>query len=129
MARTLTELSFYAVLGGMMVTFLVGTFHRFREVPSTMRYLVIGYLSYGVAAIASASRLIGSWYEVIGGSLVQTLFPHMADVAFAELGPGAVGYFLMDYLLEESLELLGAATLSTALLLLALHMDRLRDAD
>lgn len=126
MARTLTELSFYAFLGSMMVAFLVGTLQRFRQVPSAVRYLLAGYVFYAVAAIASASRLIGNWYEVVGAALVNAFFPHLVDIAFSSLGAQALGFLLMDYLIEESLELIGAAALSTALLHLALQMDRER---
>jgi len=71
------------------------------------KYLVVGYLFYGIAAIFSATRNIAA---VVGGRILDVI------TSSAELNwsgdslvyyQDPLGFWFMDFVVEESLELWG----------------------
>lgn len=117
--RTLTELALYAVLGGIMVSFLLGVRRCAVRRGNAWRLLLGAYAFYGVAAVASATRYVGDWYEKVGGLFVPLLQPGV-QTDYERVAPFVpeygLGFWLMDWLVEESLELMGAALLASAVL-------------
>ncbi len=71
-----------------------------------------GYFFYGLAAFASASRHIGNWYAVVGTKILDFI------ISGRELSWSAssLGFFFMDLVVEESMELMGATFLLAAVL-------------
>ncbi|SCZ08400.1 hypothetical protein [Alkaliphilus peptidifermentans] len=108
---TLTELAFYSVLGAIMMFAIIKYGTYIWHSKKTRFYLIIGFVSYGVISIASATRDINDWYLKTGDWLHQVVLNN----AMAERFYGSVGFFLMDFLIEESVELIGASALFTAL--------------
>lgn len=122
--RIVWELTFYSLLGMAMVVpvawlYLTG---RIRRLP-TVRLLGIGYMLYGMAAVASATRHVSDWYRQVGDWLVERLgiltLPGWEVAASGaeqarQVDPDfywTPGFLLMDAFLEESLELLAAGLL------------------
>ncbi len=120
--RTVTEISFYGLLGGVMVTWLVGL----RAVWSGGRLprvlIFLGFGAYGVASVASATRYIGNWYERIGDAWVAAIEPGIAlwYTEHASEQVYSVGFWFMDSALEEAVELAGAAAILGLILFLSL---------
>lgn len=115
-----TEFIFYAFLGFLMTY----PFLRYRkELLNSLKsnksivYMVIGYFSYGVASIASASRNIGDWYYWLGVGIMD-LFSLGERAAWHT---NALGFYLIDFWFEESIELIGAGLIFTALITYALE--------
>ncbi|MFO8059752.1 MAG: hypothetical protein R6U70_03730 [Bacillota bacterium] len=110
------ELVIYALLGALMIYALA----RFWRYPwrhrETRYYLISGYLLYAAASIASATRHIGDWYDHAGHWLLRAcgLFePFTALFTPTDVGR-PIGFYIMDFLVEESVELIGAGALCTA---------------
>ena len=82
------------------------------------KYLVAGYIFYGIAAVCSATRNIGNWYAVVGEMVLDSITTG-AEISWS--GGSVIyfrdplGFWFMDYVVEESLELLGAAFLASAI--------------
>ena len=116
-ARTMIELTIYAGMAAVMAVayWLVWT----RKLLSQPAFIIFtgGYLLYGVAAFGSASRNIGNWYANLGDVLFDTLARKHTllwrgqDIVHYQ---DPLGFWWMDYLLEESLELLAASLLVAA---------------
>lgn len=126
LVRTLTEMTFYAMLATLMITFFLGAVKPLTHAPRAAQYFVAGYIFYGIAALASASRYVGDWYTRVGTWVVESTAPDIVQ-AFSEgysdpLHP--VGYWFMDRLLEESIELIAASALLAGLLHYSFHLDR-----
>lgn len=118
--RTLTELSFYALLGGAMLVLLWAALRHFRQVPGAARLLLTGYVLYAVAAVASATRFIGDWYTAVGSiaepCLAEGVVEAYRSTDLVRRG-GEIGFWVMDWLVEESVELVAVAFIVSALLL------------
>ncbi|MFA9477094.1 hypothetical protein ACERK3_02185 [Phycisphaerales bacterium AB-hyl4] len=77
---------------------------------NTRWYLLIGFATYATVSTFSASRHVGEWYiaagtwihAMVGGDLVR--YDHHQPLEF----------WLMDWLVEETLELIGAAFMLAA---------------
>ncbi|MCC5907908.1 MAG: hypothetical protein JJU13_16970 [Balneolaceae bacterium] len=119
--RSIIEVFFYAILGGVMTAALYLLW--FSDVlPSKGKYyLISGYIIYGIAAAASATRNIGDWYAKTGGHILDTIIGERnldwsgESVVFFR---DPLGFWFMDHVVEESLELLGATLLLGALVIL-----------
>ena len=118
--RSLVEISVYGVLGLlMMIAFL--KIYWDRKIPwRSKKYLITGYLFYGVAALASATRNIGDWYARIGAKILEFLqrgnvYEWNADSIIFFRDP--LSFWFMDLLIEESIELAGATIILVALLI------------
>lgn len=117
--RSVIEIMFYALLGSIMViAFFILYFGS--ETESRTKFLLIGgYLFYGVASFASATRNIGDWYARAGKSILEPLLENRNTVWHAEsviFYRDPISFWFMDLLVEESLELLGSAFLLSAVL-------------
>lgn len=74
--------------------------------PQTRLYLLVGGFLYAVAASASLFREEGGFYNELGAQLSQAL-----------TGGNVPGFFLMDFVLEESLELMAAAIIFAGIIM------------
>lgn len=125
---TLAELLYFLLLGGFAL-FILGRHWRFIGADRRFAvYLAGACLCYGLAVVLSfsGSAFYGVFdqalYFVWGEALVRLLAPLSAasfQTAVLE-NPGKV-FYLMDALVEESLELLGAGAFLASALQLATH--------
>ncbi len=74
--------------------------------PQTRLYFMVGGFFYGVAASASLYRDVQGFYRVLGEQLSQAL-----------TNGNVPGFFLMDFVLEESLELLAASIIFAGIIM------------
>jgi hypothetical protein len=75
-----TELSLYWAMGGVMLAFLILGYRSFRAAPPASSYLVAGYVAYGLAAAASATRHLGGWYRRLGDGLIERIAPSAVEL-------------------------------------------------
>ncbi len=113
--KTTVELVYYILLSSVPV-YAVVRFWRypFRSTVTTA-FLLIGFSTYGVAGFASATRHVMEWYAAFGHSLHQLIAGGQLIIP-AGWDQYMLNFYLVDWLLEESLELIGAAALLTATL-------------
>jgi hypothetical protein len=117
-----TELSLYWAMGGVMLAFLILGYRSFRAAPPASSYLVAGYVAYGLAAAASATRHLGGWYRRLGDGLIERIAPSAVEL-YQAWAPAedivvevfTLGFWFMDLAVEETLELIGAAALLAAI--------------
>jgi len=119
--RSSIELSFYFILGITMIIAFLMILRNNPKKQQAKRFMLMGYLFYGTAAIASATRNIGNWYTVVGTRILGFI------ISGRELGWTATsspsfswkpfGFWFMDHLVEESLELFGVTFLLAAILI------------
>lgn len=122
--RIIVEFIIYGLLGGLMVYPLVKYGKSIGFKKTTKYYLAIGYLAYATASVASASRYIGDWYDRFGARILYLVnidrFDtwHVAVSNLEDLNTHAthMGFYFMDYAVEESIELIGAGFLLASLL-------------
>ena len=100
------------------------------QIPFQRRsFLLIlsGYAAYFVAAASSATRYMGDWYVHAGGVVLQA-FDTAGHASWTRMEENVSGreapldrmeFWLMDYLYEESIELIGAGCLLAGFLSLA----------
>ncbi len=120
---TAIELIYFALLGLIMLAALV-VFYQHAWQFRTPRYLLLlGFVCYGIATMASGTRNIGDWYiqvgtrvnEMIGsGVIADNLSPEHVTGYFSPAE--RVGFLLMDNLFEESVELLGVGAILAAVI-------------
>lgn len=109
---TATELVYFAALASVPLYALLRYGRHVWSTLTTRRYLIAGVVFYGIAGGASGTRAIGSWYTEIGTAFDQRLLGGRL-LRWDFLGE-STGFWLMDWLVEESLELMGAACLCAA---------------
>lgn len=111
-ARIATELTYFAILASIP---LYALFHYWRcpwASPATRRYLIAGVVFYAIATMSSGTRDVGEWYVHVGAYIDQVVLSgRLLPLAPDPLEGGGTGFHLMDSLVEESIELLGAAML------------------
>lgn len=119
---TATEVTFYSVIGAAMLLFLMRGLRYFSVHPMVLRYLIFGYCAYAVASVASATRHIGGWYVVAGSWIVSRVSPAAEQVYDSWLAQNLLehtfpplGFWVMDLLIEETIELLGASAIFVAI--------------
>ena len=106
---------YFPALAVLPVYAFYRSYHRIRQMPTIHRYLIIGFGFYAVAAFFSASSGIGFWYNTVGTAWLDLMFSeHLLDPDVYR--QPELGFWLMDTLVEESLELVGAAGLLSAAL-------------
>ena len=129
-----TEFLFYTLIGTLMV-FPLWKYWRFLSLSRrTKTILIIGYSSYFIASVASASRYLMSWYDLVGGAFIS--FLPLQNVTAWEMAANnleqtemyPLGFWLMDYLFEESIELVGAGFLLAFFLTYAFERNHLSRA-
>lgn len=110
------EAAWYAVIAGVLATAVIVAGRRVLGADrSVLAYGVAGAVVYAVAAIGSVSRDIGWWYADAGRVIEESLLRTRLLVPDG-WSRGQVHFFLVDYIVEESLELLGASLLLAAVL-------------
>ncbi len=119
--RSLIELTFYFFLGGIMVAALLLVWRNEQLASAGKKYLLAGYLLYGAAAAGSATRHLGSWYLKLGEQILLNINEGMRSRVEASFQKENLGFYIMDYAVEESVELLGATLIASALLLFIRH--------
>lgn len=100
---------YFPLLAALPIYALYHYYEQVRDLTWVSRYLWIGFFFYACAALMSASSGIGYWYNGAGAELL-TLF---SDEMLREdiYRHPELGFWLMDTLVEESIELIGAAGL------------------
>lgn len=122
---TLVEMGYYSLLASVPLYALWRHRSAAFKIPRVRRYLILGYLAYATASIASATRHLGEWYSAAGQLMHQLLGGNLL------IPPGwdayTLNFFLVDWLVEESVELLGAAALFASALAFLYHYFACRD--
>lgn len=129
--RSLIEIGIYSLMGMVMLGALWFLWRFSSRAGRTHWLLVVGYASYAVAATASATRNLGDWYASVGNWLFERIastgsVEHSFD-GFMFLSDPA-GFWFMDYVIEESIELVGAASLAGWTISMLLHYAAKRPA-
>jgi len=128
MFRTMLEIAVYTVLGTIMLLAFFKIFFDKNFCAKARKYLLIGYLFYGVASIASATRNIGSWYQKVGTRLFEWLQAgktyewNSESILFFE---DPLSFWFMDLPVEESIELLGASLIFSSTLLFLFSFNKI----
>jgi len=116
-----THTFLYSILGLILTCFLFRIYLELKRVRGALAFMLSGYIFYGAAAAGSATAHFGSWYTRTGTMLLGGYYESLNEAFLRhplEFMPDApLGFWIMDLLVEESLELLGAAAITTALLL------------
>jgi hypothetical protein len=116
------EMVWYAAIATVFLWAVVRYVSAILPARQTVVLGVAGAFVYAVAAIMSATRDIGFWYASAGRFIERRIF--RTDLPLPEVWePWHVHFFIMDYLVEESLELIGAALLVAAVLAYRRHID------
>ncbi len=120
--RSITELIYFALVALIPLVALV----KYGKYPfksrRTAAFLLAGYFFYGIAVTMSGTRDIMFWYQTagnvlynlsisLGGGEELLMLYEEIDQYLADIGSIEVRYRMMDYLVEESFEILGAAFL------------------
>lgn len=113
--RTGTELAYYAAIASVPIYALLRYWRVPWESPARW-YLLTGFVAYGVAAVASASRDVGAWYVRLGTSIDEATGGRLGAGFVQTLPDRPVGFYIVDFIFEESLELMAAAFLLAAVL-------------
>jgi len=125
--HTIVELTLYSLISVLMIYFFLRFYPVLKKISKAHFLLVLGYVFYAIAAFASATRNIGNWYEHVGSILVSLVCEDMNDVFLSD-STGYIGYplgfWIMDFLLEESLELIAASAILTTILLYADYLKK-----
>jgi hypothetical protein len=126
--QTLTEFTLYALIGFFMAFPLWRYLRYVKLTKKALIYLIVGYTAYGVASIASASRGFGDWYIRLGEEIIRLL--NIADMPGWEMAIAALAdtevplsFWVVDLLIEESIEFLGAGFLLASLLVFIAELD------
>ena len=127
--KTLTELSIYFTLGLLMVFPILRYLKGLNLNKKALSLLFGGYTSYFLASAMSATRNIFTWYDKAGEFLINNLplstpviWERTASSLENHAGYFPLGYYFMDFLIEESLELIGASLLLGFLLYYARNL-------
>lgn len=112
--RMYIELILYTFLALIM---LLSFYYIFKDKSISSlgkKFLIFGYLLYGLAAFASATRhLFCDWYTIVGRFVLMRIYPSNWVPVIQDWD--ALAFRFMDDLVEESIELLAAAFLLAAL--------------
>ena len=128
---TLTELAYFALLGGLLVFVFIYFRHVFWKREKVRKYLIRGYVFYAIAvgsswsgpAFRTASEDFPDLYTVTGRFFTRILFfdGGEREAYFQSVNEGLertnvhlLEYWFMDRVWEESFELLGASALLVA---------------
>lgn len=119
--RGLVEITLYAILGAIMIVALAFILKEASASWTGKKYLVTGYAFYFVASFCSATRGIGNWYTRLGNAILDHLSVDWAERVTHHIFRGRVGFYFVDFVFEEPLELLGAAFIAAALVAFIAH--------
>lgn len=122
--RSITELIYFGLIAFLPLTALIKYRYQLFRHRRTAAFLLVGCFFYAVAVGMSGTRDIGFWYQTAGGVIYDLSLEfggekllalyEETDEILASMGQIEIRYRMMDYLVEESLELLGAAFLWAA---------------
>jgi len=119
--RAFIEIIFYAFVGSIMALAFYFIYLTKNSFTYFIKYLISGYIIYGVAAFASATRNIGDWYSHVGTIILDKLTVNAGlewearSIIFYE---DPLSFWFMDLVIEESLELIGASLILCGLILI-----------
>jgi hypothetical protein len=114
------EFVWFAIIAGVLVTAVVRHGRAVLPAAATVRYGLAGVAAYALAVLGSVTRDIDHWYADLGRWIERSLLG--TELLLPEgWSRFHIHFFLVDYVVEESLELLGAALLLAAAL--AYHRD------
>ncbi|MDQ2085956.1 hypothetical protein RBH29_05820 [Herbivorax sp. ANBcel31] len=116
-----TELIFYAFLGFLMLFPLImhgKSLLKSVKCKKSVIFLLIGYCAYGLASFASATRNIGHWYQRLGEGIMN-FFSVTERAAWYSV---SLGFYLVDFWIEESVELIGASFIFVGLISYAISL-------
>lgn len=129
--KTLTELSIYFVLGLLMVVPILKYLKGLNLNKKALALLFGGYTAYFLASAMSATRNMFTWYDKAGEILINILplstpdvWENTASSLENHAGYFPLGYYFMDFLIEESLELIGASLILAFLLYYAQKLKK-----
>ena len=134
---TLFEAAYFSILGGIPLYAMIKYGSVLREYGRAFTYMITGFIFYAVAAglsfagTAFQMLLDRDLYTILGDAMVRLSF-RLGDANLPALWESwnqgnwfyQVGFFLMDSLIEENLEILGGAFLVAALLTVKLCLDK-----
>ncbi len=133
---SLIEIVSYGLMAVLMILPPLMLWRIVTKNKKTLRWLLVGYASYAVASFFSATRHVFEWYMKTGDALLRWTglirLPNWAaanetiitgDLEHAEMAR-TLGFYFMDYVVEETLELLGAGLLAIAFLMLFRDVSR-----
>jgi hypothetical protein len=133
-AGTLAEFLYFAVLGGLPLYALIRYWKDVKVFARTKIYLLIGFVFYASAASLS---FIGTAFEGILHKNIYTILGekfyqfsiNLGDPQLIHLweswnhGRFSIGFFLMDSLIEENLEIIGAGALLAATISFLIYIN------
>jgi len=119
------ELTYFFVLACVPLSALLLFGRSILSLPRTRLYLLGGFAFYGLAAGGSAFRY--DWYDSIGQWVHHTLLGDSLKIT--EVGGHSHYFWLMDFLVEESLEFAGATLLAAAALHFGFEFSRRRASE
>lgn len=136
-AKNIFELFFYGLLGALLVFPFLRFGLSLAFSARAFKLIVISYVAYGIAAVSSATSYFSHWYAVLGRRVIDLTsvdsapsWQNLEMVVEDRIWPySEVGFWLMDYLYEESFELVGAFCLLAGLLALGAEELKLIHAD
>lgn len=113
--KTITYLIYFTVLASIPLYAFIRYWRSIWSSTKTRLYLIIGFCAYGTAGIASGTRDIYHWYGVVGEFINNQIAGGAMSQYFTQTEPTRpLGFYLMDSLVEESIELIAAGALLTA---------------
>jgi hypothetical protein len=134
-AKILTEFGVYFLLGFLMVFPVVVYLKKINFTVIQKRYLFLGYLMYALVAVMSASRYLFNWYDKTGRRILN-LLPIKNKELWTAVNeklketsphPDPLGFWFMDSLIEESIELIAATCLLA--FFLSVYRSKLTDKE
>ncbi len=137
---TLAEFIYFSALASLPLLALIFYFRELKNFLKVKILLLIGFISYAAAAslsfVGSAFEglLEKNFYDLAGESFYQ-LAVRIGDFGLAEKWGAwndelfSIEFFLMDSLIEESIELIGAGAFLAAVVLFLISMSRSLDSD
>lgn len=114
------ELFLYIVMSGVMIFAFVLISKNHKRNQHGQKFLIMGYIFYGMAAFSSASRHIGNWYSIVGSRTLNFIISgrelRWSGTTLCAHSWRTLGYWFMDLVIEESIELMAATFLFVAVL-------------
>lgn len=137
--RSYVAIGIEVVTYGLMGVLMISALYLLRKVLLSnrlvLRYFVIGYGAYAIASAFSSTRHFMNWYRHTGNFILRVFrfdtLPNWIDGSEAILTRETLsghnrgrtlGYYFMDYLVEETFELIGAACLALGFVALLTYL-------
>jgi len=123
---TMIELLIYILYGLIMVIALykIVTVEKFNK---HKKYFISGYFLYAIAAVFSATRHLFDWYHVIGTNILNKIVVRFEvswsaeDILFQH---NSLGFWFMDFVVEESIELIASSLILGGTIHLFYHINQ-----